>query len=75
MMPPEDHLPWATAPSDQGSQICGWCHRAIYGPALPCSVEPVEGLARMVTTPGLGARCQYELATRDPAVLEQAGLA
>ncbi len=60
------HLPWATEPCGQGSQICGWCHRAIYFPALPCSVEPVKGLEQMVTEPGLGARCQFELATRKP---------
>jgi hypothetical protein len=67
------HLPWRTGPSGQGgSTTCGWCHREIYAPALPCSVEPVEGLLRMETQPGVGARCQYELGTRRPDVLRSA---
>lgn len=60
------HLPWATEPGVGGSAMCGWCDRHIYAPAVPCSVEPVEGLMRMTLQPGLGARCQYELATRRP---------
>ncbi len=63
------YLPWATPPSGQGSNECTWCGRAIYMPALPCSVEPVEGLKRMKTMPGQGARCQYELETRAPEVV------
>ena len=62
----EQPLPWATGPSDQGATPCAWCYRDIYLPALPCSVSPVEGLARMRTRPGFGRRCQYELATRRP---------
>lgn len=57
-------LPWTSQPSDLGSEDCGWCHRAIYRPALPCSVRPVGGLAAMPTVPGQGKRCQWELLTR-----------
>jgi len=60
------HLPWATEPGSEGSTLCRWCDRYIYAPAQPCSVEPVEGLMRMKLQPGLGERCQYELATRRP---------
>lgn len=63
------HLPWATEPTDAGATRCGWCDRDIQRPALPCSEHPVEGLDRMKTQPGLGARCQYELGTRRPDVL------
>ena len=65
------HLPWATGPSGQGSNDCTWCGRAIYVPALPCSIRPVDGLSRMKTMPGQGQRCQYELGTRVPATLER----
>ena len=65
-MPPGTHLPWATAPGDEGGAVCGWCDRMIYRPALPCSVETVDGLLRMQTQPGQGARCKYELMTRQP---------
>ena len=58
------YLPWTTPPSDLGSSECRWCHRDIYLPALPCSVAPVLDLKHLTTLPGLGARCQYELATR-----------
>ncbi len=64
-----ESLPWATEPQDMGSTTCAWCYRDIYQPAVPCSVRPVEGLARMKTTPGFGRRCQYELATRRPDLL------
>ena len=57
-------LPWTTPPTHLGSATCGWCGRGINAPALPCSVAPVEGLAEMITSPGLGERCQYELRTR-----------
>ena len=67
------HLPWSTGPSGQGSNDCAWCGRAIYVPALPCSIKPVEGLARMKTMPGQGQRCQYELSTRAPEVIACAG--
>jgi len=56
--------PWSSPPSDLGSEECGWCHRAIYRPAVPCSVRPVSGLATMDTLPGQGQRCQWELLTR-----------
>lgn len=56
--------PWSSPPSDLGSEECGWCHRAIYRPAVPCSVRPVGGLAAMPTLPGQGQRCQWELRTR-----------
>ena len=69
----EPHLPWTTGPSGQGATMCAWCHRDIYGPALPCSVEPVEGLMRMKTQPGFGARCQYELSTRRPDIIAEGG--
>ncbi|MGI4730345.1 MAG: hypothetical protein ACRYFW_01200 [Janthinobacterium lividum] len=69
----EQHFPWTTAPTDEGATLCTWCDRDIYLPALPCSTEPVEGLARMETTPGFGRRCQYELATRRPDVLGEKG--
>ena len=59
------HLPWMTPPTGMGGDICAWCDRMIYKPALPCSVVPVEGLAEMETPPGLGARCKWELLTRD----------
>lgn len=57
-------LPWNTPPSSLGSSECHWCWRFIYAPALPCSVEVVEGLATMTTSSGLGDRCKWELATR-----------
>ena len=66
------HLPWATQPSGQGANECGWCGRAIYVPAMPCSIQPVEGLLRMKTMPGQGQRCQYELSTRAPEVIDRA---
>lgn len=72
-MADEPHLPWTTGPSGQGAAMCAWCDREIYAPALPCSVEPVEGLMRMKTQPGFGARCQYELSTRRPDVIAAAG--
>lgn len=56
--------PWDTMPSNLGSTMCDWCGRHIYAPAVPCSVEPVAGLADMETGPGLGDRCKWELATR-----------
>lgn len=43
----------------------------IYKPALPCSMGPIEGLADMETPPGLGARCKWELLTRDADGLER----
>ena len=64
-------LPWRTEPTGQGSATCAWCHREIYRPALPCSVEPVEGLLRLQTRVGQGERCKYELATRAPDVLAE----
>lgn len=71
-MPPEGvHLPWATEPSAEGGIACEWCHRMIYRPALPCSVEPVEGLLRLQTRVGQGARCKYELSTRQPELLSE----
>ena len=60
----DESPPWTTEPGELGSAECGWCHRAIYLPALPCSVRPVAGLAAMVTVPGQGKRCQWELHTR-----------
>ena len=65
------HLPWATQPTGQGSNECAWCGRAIYVPALPCSIQPVQGLARLKTMPGQGQRCQYELSTRAPDIIER----
>jgi hypothetical protein len=59
-----EHLPWSTPPGTQGHTICGWCDRAIYLPAVPCSVETVPDLLELATQPGQGERCQYELATR-----------
>ena len=44
--------------------MCNWCGRAIYVPAVPCSVRPVRGLVGMNTAPGLGDRCKWELTTR-----------
>jgi hypothetical protein len=61
-------LPWATPPTDQGHAMCGWCGRAIYVPAVPCSVRPVAGLAGMETTSGLGDRCKWEVSTRVASV-------
>ena len=71
MAEPPAALPWRTEPSEQGSTTCAWCHREIYRPALPCSVEPVEGLLRMRTRVGQGERCKYELATRASEVLKE----
>jgi hypothetical protein len=65
----EAHTPWATPPSGQGEHECTWCLRAIYMPALPCSIEPIEGLLRMETSAGQGNRCKYELGTRHPEML------
>ena len=58
------YLPWSTPPSDAGHAVCGWCDRAIYRPAVPCSISPVPGLLTMPTQPGQGERCKFELATR-----------
>lgn len=60
----DESPPWTTEPGELGSTDCGWCHRAIYQPALPCSVRPIAGLAVMDTVPGQGKRCQWELQTR-----------
>ncbi len=49
--------------------MCSWCRRMIYLPALPCSVEPVEGLLRIATKIGQGACWSYELATREPELM------
>ena len=65
---PHEPLPWATPPTDQGHETCDWCGRAIYHPAVPCSVRPVAGLAEMPTGPGLGDRCKWELRTRGGGV-------
>ncbi len=59
--------PWNTGPSGQGSEDCAWCGRAIYKPALPCSVAPIAGLERIATSVGLGDRCKYEATTRSLA--------
>lgn len=56
--------PWNTGPSGQGSATCAWCDREIYRPAVPCSESPIAGLADIVTGPGMGDRCKYELSTR-----------
>lgn len=64
-------LPWQTEPSGLGSNTCRWCDREIYLPALPCSIEPVEGLLRMSTRTGQGERCKYELSTRASDVLSE----
>lgn len=69
----DQYLPWTTEPSDMGSQRCTWCDRAIYLPAVPCSVEPVDGLLRIETVPGLGERCKWELTTRCPQLVEAMG--
>jgi hypothetical protein len=61
-------LPWTTQPSDQGDSECDWCFRAIYLPAVPCSVRPVDGLLEIPTQSGQGERCKYELVTRDAAM-------
>lgn len=66
-----EYLPWATAPDGTGGNECGWCHRMIYLPALPCSIQPVEGLLRMNTRVGQGERCKYELSTRQPELLDE----
>lgn len=63
--------PWSTPPSGQGENECTWCLRTIYMPALPCSIEPIEGLLRTSTSPGQGNRCKYELSTRQPELLDQ----
>lgn len=65
------HLPWMTPPSGVGGNTCAWCDRMIYKPALPCSTAPIEGLAEMDTPPGLGARCKWELLTRDAYRLDR----
>ena len=67
------HLPWMTEPSSLGSNRCGWCDRVIYLPALPCSIEPIEGLLHIATVPGQGERCKWELITRNPCLADEAG--
>ena len=63
--PPEaPALPWMKPPTDLGSALCSWCGRDIHAPVLPCSVAPIDGLAEMITSPGMGERCQWELRTR-----------
>lgn len=62
-------LPWIAHPTEAGGNQCNWCHRMIYLPALPCSIEPVAGLLSMRTREGRGHRCKYELATRRPELL------
>lgn len=64
-------LTWATPPSAAGDNVCRWCDRVIYLPALPCSIQPVEGLLRMSTRAGQGDRCKYELTTRAPDILHE----
>lgn len=59
-------LPWTIPPSDEGHAVCDWCGRAIYVPAVPCSVRPVPGLMAIDTGP-LGDRCKWELSTRNAA--------
>jgi len=66
------HYPWSTPPSGAGESECAWCHRMIYRPALPCSIQPIEGLLRAQTRQGQGERCKYELASRRPELLEEA---
>lgn len=58
------HLPWNTPPSGLGATRCAWCGRDIYLPALPCSMQVVEGLEITSTAPGFGERCKWEVATR-----------
>ena len=65
MAEPVQLFPWATPPSGQGSEKCCWCDRDIYRPAVPCSVQPVDGLLGLQTLIGQGARCKYELSTRE----------
>ena len=64
----DQYLPWTTEPSDLGYNRCGWCDRVIYLPALPCSVEPIDGLMSVATLPGQGERCKWEVATRTPSL-------
>ena len=59
-------LPWEVPPSDAGHAVCGWCGRAVYVPAVPCSVHPSPGLLHLNTGPGLGDRCKWEVTTRQP---------
>ena len=57
-------LPWNTPPSGLGSTPCEWCGRTIYAPAWPCSERPLADIELLVTAPGLGHRCLYEMRTR-----------
>ena len=66
-------LPWTTPPTALGSALCSWCGRDIHAPALPCSVAPVDGLAEMITSPGMGERCQWELRTRGTVAMMMVG--
>jgi hypothetical protein len=57
-------MPWSTAPSGRGAAMCDWCGRSIYRPATPCSLADRHALLAMITSPGAGARCDYEARTR-----------
>lgn len=57
-------LPWNTPPSDEGFHVCAWCGRAIYSPALPCSVETVPDIAELLQPPCHGDRCLWEMRVR-----------
>jgi hypothetical protein len=64
MVVEDEALPWATQPGANGWTVCGWCDRAIYRPALPCSERVLPGLLQMSTQQGQGERCKYEVTTR-----------
>ncbi len=57
-------MPWSTPPSGRGAATCDWCGRSIYGPATPCSLAEHNALRAMITRPGAGDRCEYEMRTR-----------
>lgn len=60
-------LPWDVPSMNGEYALCDWCGRAIYVPAVPCSVRPVDGLMTLETAPGLGDRCKWEMHTREVA--------
>jgi hypothetical protein len=57
-------LPWTTEPTGAGSERCAWCGRDINHPALPCSATNGADAASVVTRPGYGDRCTWELRVR-----------
>jgi hypothetical protein len=59
-----DARPW-TAPEDRiEEELCRWCGRTVYHPALPCCRIAPTALFAMLAEPGASARCVWEARTR-----------